>query len=373
MTKQFVTLQHLGALSAVALLGVSGTASAIEAEISGHVNRAIMAYEDGEDSQTAFVDNETSNSRMRFRGSGEIMQGVSAGVFGEWEIVSTNSSEVTIDTTSSDNSEFQINKRHLDAFVEGGFGKVSLGQGDGAANGIAEIDLSGTSLINYAGVTDIGGSIAFQEGGQPFTANGAVGQARIRDTYSQFDFESRFDRVRYDTPSVGPFDFAIATGTKSDDDDTTDAAVRYGATYANGAQIAAGLGYSARSRGGDTGTVETFGGSASLLLANGLNFTLLYTQREDDADLDADTVWGKVGYKVGHHAVTVDVGQTNDLLGGGAFDSESTVYGIGYTYMPVNWAEFYAGVKQHQLDVSLASVSDPDDINIATVGTRLKF
>lgn len=102
MTMQFVTLRHLGTLSAVALLGVSGAASAIEAEFSGHVNRAIMAYDDGEDSQTAFVDNENSNSRMRFQGTGEITPGLTAGVYGEWELVSTNSSVVTIDRTSGE-------------------------------------------------------------------------------------------------------------------------------------------------------------------------------------------------------------------------------------------------------------------------------
>lgn len=278
----------------------------------------------------------------------------------------------------------------MDVFFQGGFGKLSLGHGNGAANGITESDFSGTMLVNPAGgAMAIGGSIAFQGdgptitpdggvseerlGGQPYTANGAVSQARILDTYSSFDFESRFDRVRYDTPSIGPFDFAVGTGTKGEDDDTTDVGVRYGATYDNGSQLAAGLGYSVRSTGGETGTVETLGGSASLLLANGLNFTVLYAQREDDGGLDADTVWGKVGYKEGRHAVSVDMGQTSDLLGGSAFDSESKVYGVGYTYTPVSWMELYAGVKQHQLDASLANVSDPDDITTAIAGTRLKF
>lgn len=391
MNQPSLRLQGASALAAAALLGAAGTAAAIEAEFSGHVNRAVMVYDDGEDSQTAFVDNESSNSRVRFRGTGELSPGITAGVYGEWEFVSTNSSEVDIENTSSDSGEFQVNERHLDAFIQGDFGKVSLGQGNGAANGIAEIDFSGTMMANYSSPTDIGGNIGFVDGEQKLEVDGSgnVGfdiggdQIRLNDTASNFDFESRYDRVRYDTPSFGGLSFAVATGTKpngSGDSDTTDLAARYSGEFANGAQFAAGLGYSTRSMGNDDnvageaiGSVETFGGSASLLLASGLNFTVNYTTQEDDASLDADTLWGKVGFKRGRHAVSVDAGQTSDLAGDGVFDSESQWYGIGYAFTPTSWAELYAGVKQHSLDLSVGGVDDPDDITIATAGTRLKF
>lgn len=201
--------------------------------------------------------------------------------------------------------------------------------------------------------------VAFEGGtGSPIT---------IGDSYDQFDFESRFDRVRYDTPAFGPFQAAIATGTKSSND-VTDASLSYSAELAAGAQLAAALGYSTESKGGAEGSEETFGGSASLLLGNGLNFTAVYTQREDDADLDADTFYGKIGYRVGQHAVSVDYGITNDSV---SSDSEGQVYGVGYVFTPVNWAELYAGVKQHSVEVD--GFGDPDDIVIATAGTRLKF
>lgn len=402
MTHHSVLKQGASALAVAALLGVSGTAAAIDAEFSGHVNRAIMFFDDGESSETAFVDNESSNSRVRFRGTGELAPGITAGVYGEWEFVSNNSSAVAIDDVG-DGGEFSVNERHMDTFIQGDFGKLSLGQGNGAANGIAEIDLSGTMMANYSSPTDIGGSIGFVDGDLPLTIrdNGdgtfdvgdgladtdgpdddtvTVDQVRLSDTASNFDFESRYDRVRYDTPSFAGLSFAVATGNGSGGQDTTDLAARYSAELVNGAQFAGGLGYSTRSEGNNTnpqgekiGAVETFGGSASLLLANGLNFTVNYTNRQDDASLDADTIWGKVGFKTGMHAVSVDVGQTSDLLAGGVFDSDSQWYGAGYTYTPTNWAELYAGIKQHSLDVSVAGVDDPDDITIGTVGTRLKF
>lgn len=387
MTHHSVLKQGASALAVAALLGVSGTAAAIDAEFSGHVNRAIMFFDDGESSETAFVDNESSNSRVRFRGTGDLAPGITAGVYGEWEFVSNNSSAVSIDDVG-DGGEFSVNERHMDTFIQGDFGQLSLGQGNGAANGIAEIDLSGTMMANYSSPTDIGGSIGFVDGDSPLQVDGAgnVGfgiggeQVVLSDTASNFDFESRYDRVRYDTPSFAGLSFAVATGNGSGGDDTTDLAARYSAELVNGAQFAGGLGYSTRSEGNETnpqgekiGAVETFGGSASLLLANGLNFTVNYTNRQDDASLDADTIWGKVGFKTGMHAVSVDVGQTSDLLAGGIFDSESQWYGAGYTYTPTSWAELYAGIKQHSLDISVANVQDPDDITIGTVGTRLKF
>ena len=47
----------------------------------------------------------------------------------------------------------------MDAWVEGGWGRVNIGQGDGAANGATESDLSGTGMANGIGVADIGGGI----------------------------------------------------------------------------------------------------------------------------------------------------------------------------------------------------------------------
>jgi len=387
MKYQSVALKSASALAVAALVGASGTAAAIEAEFSGHVNRAVMFMDDGEDTNTAFVDNESSNSRVRFRGTGELLPGITAGVYGEWEFVSNNSSGVSIDDVG-DGGEFDLNERHMDLFFQGAFGKVSLGQGNGAANGINEIDFSGTMMASYSSPTDIGGSIGFVDGDQPLQVDSAgnVGfgiggsQVALGDTASNFDFESRYDRVRYDTPSFGGLSFAVATGNGGGSQDTTDLAARYSGEFANGAQFAAGLGYSTRSEGNDTnavgekiGAVETFGGSASLLLPFGLNFTVTYANRQDDASLDADHIWGKVGFKRGMHAVSVDAGETSDLAGEGLFDSDSFRYGVAYTFTPTNWAELYAGVKQHQLDVSVSGVDDPDDITIGTVGTRLKF
>lgn len=350
-------LHVIGSLAATGCALASGGALALDAEISGQVNRAIVVADDGEDSQTAFVDNQTSNSRFRFVGSEEISPGLTAGVKAEFSMVSNASSDVTIDTQDTG---FEFGERHLDAFFAGRFGRLSLGQGDGAANGAAEVDLSGTSVISYVGAgNDLAGSIAFRDGD-------AFGPA-IGDTYSQFDFESRYDRVRYDTPSFGPLGLAASFGTRGDDDDTTEVAGYYSGEMRGLGRLAAALGYSTRHRGGAEGSDETFGGSASLLLADGFNVTLSYAQKENDADLDADNMYAKLGYKADVHAVSVDYGVTSDLFGDGV---DSEFFSVGYVFRPVGWAELYAGGRVHSLD---APDFDADDITVVAAGTRLKF
>lgn len=345
----------LAPTAAVMGLVSAGAVQAIEATTSGHVNRAIMFADDGENSETFFVDNETSNTRFRFVGKEAINDDVTAGVKFEVEWVSNNSSDVTMDNRDPGT---ELNERHMDAFVEGGFGKVSLGQGDGAANGGIEIDLSGTSIINYSGVDNLGTSLTFQDGG--------VAGPTIGATINNLDFESRYDRVRYDTPALGITTLSIATGT-SGDGDAVDLAARFTSNLGAGDKIAAAIGFSTKDTGGAAGDQETTGGSISWLSAGGFNLTGALSMRENDDGLDASFSYLKGGYKTGKHAVSIDYALGEDQAADG---DESDMIGIGYVFKPITWAEFYAGAKVHSLDRSGANF---DDISIVTGGTRLKF
>ena len=46
-------------------------------------------------------------------------------------------------------------------------------------------------------------------------------------------------------------------------------------------------------------------------------------------------------------------------------------HGARYTCRPVGWAELNAGVKAHTAEFETGG--DPDNITIATAGTRIKF
>ena len=85
----------------------------------------------------------------------------------------------------------------MDAWLEGAWGRVNMGQGDGAANGATESDLSGTGLANGIGVADLGGGFGYR------TAGGALSGVTVGGSINQQDFESRYDRLLYVTPNFG--------------------------------------------------------------------------------------------------------------------------------------------------------------------------
>jgi predicted porin len=344
------------AAAALALCAAASASQALEYKLSGQVNRILTQVDDGTQSRLFHADNVNSQTRFRFTGSHEVMPGLTAGI--NWEVgyTSNPSSGISMTTRSVDAT---FNERHAEAYLLGSWGKVSFGQGDGAANGGMEVDLSGTSVINYSSSTDIGGNFAFRQGG-------AFGPT-IASTTGNLDFESRYDRVRYDSPKLGPVRISGSLGTKSSNDIYEFAA--WADSPLAGGKVAGALGWSREKKGAVAGNEDTVGGSVSWLAANGFTATLAAGQSEDDnpAQPKKKYGYGKLGYISGKHAVSVDYGRGEDFAVAG---DEADSFGIGYVYAAHKWVEFYGGAKQHKLD---RAGSNFDNVTFVTVGTRLKF
>ncbi len=77
--------------------------------------------------------------------------------------------------------------------------------GDGAANGNIERDLSGTNVVSFANPALIGGALSFID-------RGAGDEVALKSAMSDQDFESRYDRLRYDAPSLGPVNLSVTKG-----------------------------------------------------------------------------------------------------------------------------------------------------------------
>lgn len=333
---------------------VSAGAYAIEAKFSGQVNRALMHVDDGTNSELHNVDNATSSTRFRFTGSGDLAPGMKAGIVFETELLSNASNAVT-QTTKSSSAE--LAERIMSVYVQSGAGTLTLGQGSGAADGGTEVDLSGTDVVLGALSTNaIGGAFEY------FSSAGVSTGETIGGTIGNQDFESRYDRLRYDSPALGPIKVALSTGVK-DNVDVSEVALRFSTGLAGG-KLAGAIGSSQQ----DTTPIEdkTTGGSVSWLLASGLNFTYSTSTRER-GNRDANFSYFKIGYKFGQHALAVDTGkgEDQDTLG-----DEAKVVGIGYVYQPQKWAELYASYKVHSFDRAGVSA---DDVSFLVVGSRLKF
>ncbi|MBI3899217.1 MAG: porin [Gammaproteobacteria bacterium] len=358
-----MNMKFLTAAIGAALCASGTSVYAFEAKVSGQVDRALMWADDSVQSELHHVDNQMSTTRFRFTGSEDVVPEVKAGVTLEFEYVSNSSQAVTQGNKTSDPG---LKERILEAYFSGNFGKVSIGQGSGAADSGTEVDLSGTNVVQSVAVADLGGALTFM------TSAGAAGPS-ILSTINQQDFESRYDRLRYDTPAFGPVKLAISNGTKADT--INEAALTFASEYGEGGKLAGAIGYSKEDTNPTTsaasfkGSEKTFGGSISWLAPFGLNVTTAYSNVKDEATTPRDSKlkYVKLGYKFGDHAVAVDYAKGEDFA---AVGDESTVVGVGYVYQIGKWAEFYTGAKVHSLDRPGASF---EDIKIVTVGTRLKF
>lgn len=351
----------MSAAVGAALLAFGAAAQAqqpLQVELSGQVNRAIMHADDGIDSDLFNVDNDNSSTRFRFTGSQGITANTKAGVVFEVEYQSSPSNSVSFGGSAPSPS---IDERIMELFFQSSWGKLSLGQGDGAANGGVEVDLSGTTVAHYSDVSAFGGGIAFR------TAAGGAGPT-VSTVLSNQDFESRYDRLRYDSPNFAGFEVAASLGNKdADNREVTELALRYAGKGSLG-ELAAAVGYSSQDAAAPGGQDDnTIGGSVSWLHGSGLNLTAGTTTRERTPTRDGKFNYFKVGYKWGDHALSADVGQAKDQNAAG---DKADVMGIAYVYKVVSWAELYAMARSSSLE---QPGIEYEDVRVMMAGARLKF
>jgi len=349
----FVYKKLLITLASVALATGAGTAQAFKAEVSGQINRAVMRVDDGMGSELHHVDNDISGTRFRFKGTEEIWSGVKGGILFEVEYQSNPSNNVRQDLKSVDPG---FAERHFSVFFDGPFGKVTLGQGNGAADGATEVDLSGTSVAQSAlGVNAIGGDMEFNR----------IAGLRIDTVINNQDFEGRYDRLLYETPALGPVKLGVSSGVTGNGNDATEVVLKL-STAVGGGKLAAAYGMSKESPtvGNDD---ETSGGSISWLMGNGLSLTYAMSTRDSGNNRDRKFNYFKAGYKFGKSAISFDLATGDDQA---AIGDEAEATGIAFVHKPVKWAELYVAYKTHSLD---RPGSNFNDIDFLMVGSRIKF
>ena len=342
------------AAAALAAAAVQVQAQGIEVRLSGQINRALMHVDDGSQKDWFNVDNGNSSTRFRFNAQGDVSPGMKAGILFEAQFQSNASDAVNFVNRQSSAS---LAERHMDVFFNGPWGTVRLGQGDGAANGAAEVDLSGTTVAHYSSSPDIGGAFQYRTGA-------AFSGTSIGDSISNQDFESRYDRLHYQSPLLSGFMIELSWGHK--DNDIMELAVRYSGKLGAMGTLAAAVGFSNEDAAPGGTDDEVMGGSVSWLHPSGFNLTFAHTQR-DFGGRERKFDYLKGGYKFGQHAVSLDYGMGKDQAASG---DDAKVYGIGYVFTPVAWAELFALYKVHSLERPGVSLND---ITFAMVGTRVKF
>ena len=317
-------------------------AQAFEAKVSGQVSRMVVLPDDAAGDEIQHVDIGWSGSRVRFTGSEEMDNGNKVGFRFEMQFQDNAANKVDGGTLGSvgDQSDF----RYQDLYFSGGFGKISLGKGDGASNGSTEVDFSGTVLSSSSNHQSNWGGYKITP-----TQNWST-------VFTMFDGLSRQNRVRYDTPNFNGFSVAgsINQGNASE------IAIRYKGDIGGG-KLGAAL-FSATDT--DDNARDVTGGSASFLMSSGLNFTVAFSERDPDAGAARDATTFKVGYKKGMHAFSVDVGDGENAAG-----QEGDTTGFTYAYFPHPGVEVFATVRE--LDSS--GVANAQSVDLFAFGGRVKF
>jgi predicted porin len=321
-------------------------AQAVEASISGQVNRLIMHVNNGNESAVVHADNSVSGTRWRFAGQGDLSNDLTAGLLYETQLQSNPSNRITANSLDSDGAGGNLgggdnfSTRQSNVWIKGNFGKVTIGQGSGAADGSAEVDESGTTVIQYSGAS------ADLLGGMEFGNSGVT----VNAVRSNFDGLSRNDNIRYDA-AINDFALAGSLGNGS----KIEASARY---QLDNLKLMVALWDEKDSGAGNSGRAV----SASWWRDDGLNLTGAYGG--DNRNGSPNNIYLKVGIKRGEDAYAIDWSQTSDL---GPGDAES--FSIAWVRSMMQGVEVYASYRVESLD----GVSGADDISALAGGMRVKF
>lgn len=419
-----------GASPLVPAAPVSSGADRIRLSLSGQVDRMLLYGNDGKTSAVRNVDNNNSSTRLRVVGETQINATASGGINLETELRPNSSATTTLTQNlpqPASASTFTV--RQAEAYMQDiRYGGVRLGFGSTASYLTTEVDLSGTAVASYSQVADFDGGFAFRQRGAAqvpaaggrfvLSPAGSYGPA-VGAVFNFFDGLGRDNRIRYDTPRWNGFGLA----TSFLDGDAFDIALRYAGAF-DGNQLVgaiafadalarhhltltnvAGLpgaapnlyGYAGVPTGANgteglatpaspgLGDVSANGsyqydGSLSLLLANGINFTVAGGYRDVDyvdpqgRKLTPTFLFGKIGYRttlfpeVGISAVSFDIAQNNALQFAG---DHAQSYSLAFVQVVDALAmELFLDARIQTLHRTFATY---DDLIAIGLGARVRF
>ncbi len=365
---QMPAIVAVGSVSVFALFPLTAAAqSSPTVEFYGQLNFGIQSVDDGVSEYNELVDNANSTSRIGMRVVSDVGPGTLKFTL-ETGLGFRNSAEVGQGALPDEWDWKRTDIRKVDLAYSAGFGTVSFGQGDMSANGVAETDLSGTSVLAYSGVSDLGGGYEFR------TSGGALSGIGIGDVYDTFDGSRRF-RIRYDTPDYNGLSFSVSYGqevlSSGNDDDYFDAAILYGKTWGD-LETKAGFGIGHQDRATRTDVTELAGSVSLLHHPTGVSLTVA-AGRLDNGDGDFGYV--KLGYQTddiiaaGTTAFSVDVFSGNDQQTVG---DTSESYGLAVV-QTIDAADLDVYLGYRNFEYADATPTTYQDASVWMLGARYKF
>jgi hypothetical protein len=218
--------------------------------VSGHVNEAIIFWDDGTEKNAYVVSNNNSRSRFRFVGDAKISSDWSAGYLMEIGVRYAGSgSRQQFSAGNGNDATRPLDIRHSAWWMENKtLGRVWVGKTTTATDGITEINLANVQTVG-SDPSAWNGNFFLRSAANPTSATvggpaGTTVNPRWNGVTPSFAGAwnagegDRNTTVKYVSPTHFGFTFSSAWG----EDDIWDTALRYAGEF-NGVRLAGGVGY----------------------------------------------------------------------------------------------------------------------------------
>jgi predicted porin len=219
----------------------------VSLQISGTVNEALVAWDDGVESDAYVVTNTGYQSRLNIGGTGQINPGLKAGflitlgIFGSpsFAVDQTNDESITANTGGRPDEIFiRESKVYLESER---LGRVTLGQQSMASDDITAINVARSLYVDSSAQQVFVGSFRLRDEAN-LTLFRFANLMGVDSTNPPGD-GARFDAIRYDSPSIAGFKVSASWG----ENDAWDVAFRYAGLLGGRFKAAAGIAYGSRS------------------------------------------------------------------------------------------------------------------------------
>lgn len=339
-------------------------------KITGQIDEAMVGSNDGQESDLFFVTNDNSPSLINV--SGLLQANDDFSLKSQIELgfkVNLSTYVSQSDPTPSPT----IDERRIEMILDSKrLGKIWFGKGSTASDGTAEVDLSGTDIINESSVYYFGGGLYFRNDGD---ADTFTTHPQVYDAFDNLDGLGRKNRIRYDTPSL----YGFSLGASAIEANRQDVALKYDHNFGK-TEIAGAFAFATKRQRDSLEGVElvsgkNLDGSLSILFPCGINITgaggkiIADTVNRDDPNY----YYAKLGYQkqffnFGKTAVSIDYGKYNDFA---LNDDRGTTYSADLVQNISKWDfAVYAGFRNYELDRVDTSYNR---INLYILGAILKF
>jgi hypothetical protein len=387
--KTSVAAAALMALAAPAMATIENGQAKVKLKVYGQVHKALLWGDDGNNDRTMVVDGQVSSTRLGFLADAPVNADFSFGANLEMEWRSNQGSAVAVNNggtgggTALDNGQGSNNFTERKAEVtmtHKRFGKLSLGQGDEAAQDFSEYNLSGAALAS--GVLS---STSYLTNTALYNKNtNAYVTTTLGAVFGNIDGD-RDDRIRYDTPTFMGF----SLGASFTSGGGSAVGVKYDGKVGQ-FKILGGVAYNSDS-GISSTTEDEVLGSVSVLHDSGLNATFAYGVRNHKTPAsvaankpdDAEFIGGQVGYiakifGVGPTAFAADYYRTTNLNRANTSSTttewEVDTFGIGVQqdFSDIGASAFMT-YRNYSIDTTAALGLNIDDVNLVLAGVRVQF